>query len=81
MRKQNDIRQYALTNNKTNDGKDTFEPYTFNPIVVRRKLAKMIILHEYPLRMVEHDGFREYSTTLQPLFKPVSRNTIKRHIT
>ncbi|KAK3229643.1 hypothetical protein Dsin_001524 [Dipteronia sinensis] len=40
----------------------------------------MIILHEYPLRMVEHDGFREYSAALQLLFKPVSRNTIKRHI-
>ncbi|TXG74484.1 hypothetical protein EZV62_003063 [Acer yangbiense] len=80
MRKQNDIRQHTLTNNKTNDGKDTLEPYTFDPIVVRRKLAEMIILHEYPLRMVEHDGFREYSATLQPLFKPVSRNIIKRHI-
>ena len=80
MRKQTDIRQYTLTNNKTKDGKDTLEPYTFDPIVVRRKLAEMIILHEYSLRMVEHDGFREYSATLQPLFKPVSRNTIKRHI-
>ncbi|TXG73028.1 hypothetical protein EZV62_001607 [Acer yangbiense] len=80
MRKQNDIRQYTLTNNKTKDGKDTLEPYTFDLIVVRRKLAEMIILHEYPLRMVEHNGFKEYSATLQPLFKPVSRNTIKRHI-
>ncbi|KAK0592284.1 hypothetical protein LWI29_016599 [Acer saccharum] len=80
MRKQTNIRQYTLTNNKTKDGKDTLEPYTFDPIVVRRKLLEMIILHKYPLRMVEHDGFREYSATLQPLFKPVSRNAIKRHI-
>ncbi|KAK2644856.1 hypothetical protein Ddye_020051 [Dipteronia dyeriana] len=80
MRKQTDIRQYTLANNKTEDGKDTLEPYTFDPIVVRRKLAEMIILHEYPLRMVEHDGFREYSIAVQPLFKLISRNTIKRHI-
>ena len=37
----------------------------------------MIVLHKYPLTMVDHVGFRKYSNTLQPLFKMVSRNTIK----
>ena len=40
----------------------------------------MIILHEYPFSIVEHIGFRSYSTSLQPMFKMVIRNTIKRDI-
>ncbi|XP_026452125.1 zinc finger BED domain-containing protein RICESLEEPER 2-like [Papaver somniferum] len=46
----------------------------------RKELAYMIILHEYPLSIVEHEGFRRYSNALQPLFKVVSRNTIKNDI-
>ena len=38
---------------------------------------RMIILHEHPLSVVDHIGFRKYSTSLQPLFRMVSRNTIK----
>ncbi|KAL5552570.1 hypothetical protein UlMin_039971 [Ulmus minor] len=40
----------------------------------------MIILHEYPLSIVEHEGFRRYSNSLQPLFKVPSRNTIRADI-
>ncbi|PON70055.1 Ribonuclease H-like domain containing protein [Trema orientale] len=40
----------------------------------------MIILHEYPLSMVDHEGFREYSNSLQPLFKVVTRNNIRSDI-
>ena len=40
----------------------------------------MIILHEYPLSIVEHHGFREYSHSLQPIWKPISRATVKRDI-
>ncbi|KAJ0098135.1 hypothetical protein Patl1_28630 [Pistacia atlantica] len=40
----------------------------------------MIILHEYPLNMVDHYGFRKFCNTIQPLFKVVSRNTIKADI-
>ena len=40
----------------------------------------MIILHEYPFSIVEHIGFRSYSASLQPMFKMVIRNTIKRDI-
>ena len=38
----------------------------------------MIILHEYPFLIVDHSGFREYSKNLQPFFKIVTRNTIKK---
>ncbi|KAJ7954601.1 Zinc finger BED domain-containing protein RICESLEEPER [Quillaja saponaria] len=40
----------------------------------------MIILHEYPLSIVDHIGFKRCSTALQPSFKVVSRNTIKEDI-
>ncbi|KAI8563870.1 hypothetical protein RHMOL_Rhmol03G0142700 [Rhododendron molle] len=46
----------------------------------RRELACMIIMHEYPLSMVEHAGFKSFVLALQPLFQMVSRNTLKADI-
>ena len=40
----------------------------------------MVILHEYSLSVVEHIGFREFMGSLQPMFKVVSRNTLKSDI-
>ena len=40
----------------------------------------VVILHEYPLSMVDHTGFREFVTDLQPMFKLVTRNTLKSDI-
>ncbi|XP_057953399.1 zinc finger BED domain-containing protein RICESLEEPER 1-like isoform X2 [Malania oleifera] len=40
-------------------------------------LARMIILHAYPLAMVEHDGFRIFVKNLQPLFEHVSLSRIE----
>jgi hypothetical protein len=37
----------------------------------------MIVLHELPFSVVEYDGFREFVSCLNPLFKMVSRTTIK----
>ncbi|KAH1198148.1 Zinc finger BED domain-containing protein RICESLEEPER 2 [Glycine max] len=37
----------------------------------------MIILHEYPLAMVDHIGFQRFCNVVQPLFKVISRNTLK----
>ncbi|KAJ7949772.1 zinc finger BED domain-containing protein RICESLEEPER 2-like [Quillaja saponaria] len=56
------------------------EESSFNPEIARNELAKMIILHEYPLSIVDHIGLKRYSTALQPSFKVVSRNTIKEDI-
>ena len=39
----------------------------------------MIILHDYPLSMVEHRGFRDFTTIIH-LFKCPCRNTVKKHI-
>ena len=40
----------------------------------------MIVVHEYPLTMVEHHGFRKFVGGLKPLFKVPCRNTIKSDI-
>ena len=59
------------------EGKRKLDAYTFDQEFARRQLAKMIILHEYPLSIVEHVGFKMFSQAIQPSFKMVSRNTIK----
>ncbi|XP_020227599.1 zinc finger BED domain-containing protein DAYSLEEPER [Cajanus cajan] len=40
-------------------------------------IAKMIILHDYPLHIVEHQGFIDFVRTLQPQFNPLSFNAIQ----
>ena len=54
--------------------------YAFNQEIARKELAAMIILHEYPLSMVEHIGFRRFTSFLQPLFRVVFHNTLKSDI-
>ena len=54
--------------------------HSYVPEVARNELAKMIALHEYPISIVEHEGFRNYSKALQPLFNPLSRNTLRSDI-
>ena len=62
------------------DGTVAVEKYIFDQDVCRKELALMIIVHEYPLSMVDHVGFRKFCAVLQPLFKVVSRNTIRKDI-
>jgi hypothetical protein len=56
------------------------ENYVFNQEVARRALFYMIILHEYPLSIVDHYGFQKFVTALQPMFKMGTRNTVRRNI-
>ncbi|KAB1218722.1 putative AC transposase [Morella rubra] len=41
------------------------------------EIAKMIILHDYPLHIVEHSGFIDFIRTLQPQFNISSFNTVQ----
>nr|CAN78054.1 hypothetical protein VITISV_017198 [Vitis vinifera] len=78
MKRRNvDIRQQLLAVERKGNGKVQIGGFTFDQEISREKLARAIILHEYPLSIVDHVGFREFATSLQPLFKMVSRNTIK----
>jgi hypothetical protein len=71
------LAQSSLRFSSQDGGKVSVESYTFNPEVARKELAAMITLHEYPLCIVEHIGFRRFVSALQPLFKMVTRNTIR----
>ncbi|KAH0635940.1 hypothetical protein KY290_036341 [Solanum tuberosum] len=62
---------------EVNDGS---QQQYFDQDVSRRELAHAIILHGYPLSIVDHVGFRKFVASLQPLFKMVLRNTIKNDI-
>jgi len=62
------------------DGTVTLEKYVFDQDVARKELALMIIVHEFPLSMVDYVGFRKFCVALQPAFKVVSRNTIRKDI-
>lgn len=64
----------------TEKGTVAVENYVFNQEVARAALYTMIILHEYPLSIVDHHGFRKFVSALQPLFKMGTRNTIRRDI-
>ncbi|XP_058215024.1 zinc finger BED domain-containing protein DAYSLEEPER-like [Rhododendron vialii] len=64
----------------TGDGKKKLEAHTFNQNFAKRDLACTIIMHEYPLSMVEHAGFKRFALALQPLFQMVPRNTLKADI-
>ncbi|XP_027350310.1 zinc finger BED domain-containing protein DAYSLEEPER-like [Abrus precatorius] len=43
----------------------------------RQEIARMIIMHDYPLHMVEHPGFVAFVQNLQPQFSMVTFNTIQ----
>ncbi|WJZ94265.1 hypothetical protein VitviT2T_013139 [Vitis vinifera] len=78
MKRRNvDIMQQLLAVERKGHGKVQIGGFTFDQEISREKLARAIILHEYPLSIVDHVGFREFATSLHPLFKMVSRNTIK----
>ena len=43
-------------------------------------MARAIVMHEYPLSIVEHQGLMDVMSSLNQLWKSVSRNTIKKEI-
>ncbi|KAI3496146.1 hypothetical protein L1887_38499 [Cichorium endivia] len=80
-RKNRDIRQSVLSvGQKTVEGKADISCYNFDADKSRKDLAEMIIVHEYPLAIVDHHGFRKFVSGLQPFFKVPCRNTIKGEI-
>ena len=69
--------QPSLRMNAKEDGNTSLETYTFDQEVARRELGNMLVLHEYPLSIVDHAGFRKFVHARQPLFKLHTRNTIR----
>ncbi|KAL0313152.1 UNVERIFIED_CONTAM: Zinc finger BED domain-containing protein RICESLEEPER 3 [Sesamum radiatum] len=75
-----DIRQSFLKADQKVSGIQELGTQIFSQEETRRELASMVILHDYPLSIVDHIGFRRYSTSLQPRFNMISRNTLKNDI-
>uniref|UniRef100_A0A8R7U149 BED-type domain-containing protein n=1 Tax=Triticum urartu TaxID=4572 RepID=A0A8R7U149_TRIUA len=71
------LSQSSLRFNSSSHGKVYVENYTFDQDYARKMLASMIVLHEYPLSIVDHTGFRRFISALKPLFNMVTRNTIR----
>ncbi|OIW09734.1 hypothetical protein TanjilG_09407 [Lupinus angustifolius] len=65
---------------KASQGKQELGVGTYDAENTKKELASAIIMHDYPLSIVDHVGFRRYSASLQPLFQVPSRNTIKKEI-
>uniref|UniRef100_A0A803MEP2 BED-type domain-containing protein n=1 Tax=Chenopodium quinoa TaxID=63459 RepID=A0A803MEP2_CHEQI len=75
-----DICQKILYINRRQDSSVRLENHVFSQEESRRELSNMVILHEYPLSIVEHIGFRRFVHSLNPNFKIISRNTLKSDI-
>ncbi|KAK4345246.1 hypothetical protein RND71_035422 [Anisodus tanguticus] len=45
-----------------------------------RELVGMVVIHEYPLSIVDHIGFKRFVRSLNTHFKMISRNTLKSYI-
>jgi hypothetical protein len=79
-KKPGDKIQTNLRFGTTKKGTIAVENYVFDQEVARKALYSMIALHEYPLFIVDHHGFRKFVSALQPMFKMGTRNTIRRDI-
>lgn len=51
--------------------------WDFDQQTSNKLLAIMIVLHELPFSIVEYQGFRDFVKSLNPLYKMVSKVTIK----
>lgn len=74
------VRQQMLNFNRKTDGTAKVENHNFDQEVTRKELALMVVMHEYPLNMVEHIGFKRYTSSLNPSFKLISRPTLRSDI-
>ncbi|KAA8522990.1 hypothetical protein F0562_009413 [Nyssa sinensis] len=51
--------------------------FSFDLDRCRHEISRMIIMHDYPLHIVEHPGFVAFVQNLQPRFDMVSFNTVQ----
>ncbi|CAN1182287.1 Zinc finger BED domain-containing protein DAYSLEEPER [Linum perenne] len=80
QKKIHDGQQRVLGANYLLKGKAQLIATEYNYEVSKKLLCSMILLHEYPLSIVNHIGFKRYSCSLQTLFNIPCHNTIKKEI-
>lgn len=73
---QPDVKQLILKMAKKEEA-SSVQPLNFDQDLSQNELARMIILHELPLHIVEHQGFRSFVMSIQPMFRIASTNTMK----
>ncbi|KAJ1376472.1 Zinc finger, BED-type [Sesbania bispinosa] len=61
-------------------GRQELVAVSYDPDNARKEFGCAIIMHDYPLSIVEHISFMRYSAALQPMFQVPCRNTIKKEI-
>ena len=54
----------------------SLDNWRFSQEVSRKKLTRMISLHGLPLSIVDYEGFRRFVSSLNPVFRMISRRTI-----
>ncbi|CAN0913320.1 Zinc finger BED domain-containing protein RICESLEEPER 1 [Linum grandiflorum] len=75
-----DGQQKNLGPNYQLGAKPQLSAYQYSSEVSRKELCSMILVHEYPLSIVDHLGFRRFCCSLQSQFTVPCRNTIKNDI-
>ena len=63
-RKNVDIKQQLLEVERRGCGTVQIGGFTFDQNISREKLARAIILHEYPLSIVDHVAFKDFASSL-----------------
>ncbi|CAN1817859.1 Zinc finger BED domain-containing protein RICESLEEPER 2 [Linum perenne] len=79
-KKIHDGQQKVLGPNFLHKGKAQLVATEYNYEVAKKELCSMILVHEYPLSIAEHLGFKRFCCALQPLFKVPCHNTMKKEI-
>uniref|UniRef100_A0ACD5ZYK1 Uncharacterized protein n=1 Tax=Avena sativa TaxID=4498 RepID=A0ACD5ZYK1_AVESA len=54
--------------------------WKWDPDVARKMLVRMVVLHEFPLSIIQYDGFRKFVSSLNPSFHMITRNTLRNDI-
>ena len=72
--------QQTLRFRTKSNGEKKLENHAFNEENSRQELAEMIVMHEYPLSMDDHLGFRRFVSGLNSDFHMISRNTLRSDI-
>jgi hypothetical protein len=60
-----------------NDGFGTLTNFVYNEKKVRELAAHMVLLHEYPFNMMEHELFNKFMRACPPHWKKISHATVK----
>jgi hypothetical protein len=55
----------------------TVSNFSFKPDKVRELAAQMVLYHEYPFNMMEHELFNKFMRACTPHWKKISRATVK----